>query len=122
MRGGEGVSARPPPGRTKTFVFAVWGAFLLLFFHGEALCYVFLLMISFFHRMEAFCYFFLRGGYFATSSSWCAAFFTMWGPFLLFSSPSGGLFCLHGGFYVFMVFFIGLPLPPMIFLRAHAIM
>ena len=104
--GGAGVSARPPPRKTKTFFFAGWGAFLLLFSMGRALCYVYLLM-KVFYRIEAFLLFFLYvGGLFVTSSSWCEAFFTMWGPFLLFLFHVERLFlslwwilCLYGFFY-----------------------
>ena len=99
-RRGAGVSAIPPHGKTK---FLFFSAFLLLFFTGRVLCYVFLLMRGFFHRMETFLLLFLYvGGLFATSSSWCGAFFIMLGPFLLLFSPCGG------DFFVFMVDFMSL--------------
>ena len=102
--------------KQKHFFSLYGGPFCSYFSIWRALCYVFLLMRDFFHCMEAFLLLFLYvGGFFATSSSWCGAFFTMWGPFLLIFSPCGGTFCLHRGFYVFMFFFMGLPLPPMIF-------
>ena len=71
-----GVSARPPPGRTKTFFFAVWGAFLLLFFHGEG----FMLRFSSYESL-----FSLYGGFFATFSlrvgPFCYVFLLVWGLF-----------------------------------------
>ena len=102
-----------PLEKQKHFFRCMGGLFATIFPMGRALCYVFLLMRDFFPCMEAFLLLFLYvGGFFATSSSWCGALFTMWGPFLLIFSLCGGLFCLHRGFYVFMVFFMGLPLPP----------
>ena len=107
----------PTPWKNKNIFFSLHGGpFCYFFSMVRALCYVFLLGRGFFHRMEAFLLLFLYvGGLFATSSCWCGAFFTMWGPFCYF-------FSIWGDFFVFMFFFMGLPLPLVIFLRAHAIM
>ena len=113
--------------KNKNFLyFVVWGAFLLLSFHGEG----FMLRFSSYEGLFSsygglFATFSLGGGgcLFATSSSWCGAFFTMWGPFLLFFFfHVGGLFCLHGGFYVFMDFLWACPFPLWFILPAYAIM
>ena len=89
---------------------------------GRALCYIFLLMRVFFHRMEAFLLLFLYvRGLFATSSSWCGALFTMWGPFLLFFSPFGGLFVFMGD-YMSLCFFYGLAPSPYDFFCGHMLL
>ena len=114
---GAEVSARPPPGRTKTFFFAVWGAFLLLFSMGRALCYVYLLMGGFFHCMDGlFATFSLRGGPF------CYVFFLVWDLFHNVGAFFAIFFSLWRDFFVFMFFLMGLPLPSMIYFAAHAIM
>ena len=103
----------PTPWKNKNISFAIWVFFCYFLSMGRALCYVFLLMRGFFHRMEALLLLFLYvGGLFATSSSWCGAFFTM--PFLLFFSPFGGTFFM-ADFMSLWGFFMGLPLPPMIY-------
>ena len=109
--GGAGVSARSPPGRTKTFFFAVWGAFCYFFSMGRIYATFFFLCLTFSSYGGLFATFSLRGGLFVTSSSWCWAFFTMWGSFLLFFFHMGGLFCSQGGFYVFMYFYGLAPSP-----------
>ena len=79
----------PTPWKNKNFFFAVWGAFLLLFFTGR-LCYFFITWGAFLLRLPPdvgpfsqcrglFCYYFLHvGGLFL--SSW-------------------GILCLHRFFY-----------------------
>ena len=65
------------------------GGFATFSLRGGPFCYVFLLMWGLFHNVGAF----------------FAIIFSMWGDF----------FYLHGGFYVFIGFFMGLPLPPTIY-------
>ena len=113
---GAGVSARPPPGRTKTFFFAVWGAFLLPLFHGEGFVLRFSsneglfssyegLFTTFSLRGGAFCYVFLLvWGLFHNVGEFFAIFFSIWVDFLVFM-----------GDFMSLCFFMGLPLPPMIF-------
>ena len=117
-RGCRSKRSPPPPGRTKTFFFAVWGAFLLLFFHGGGFILRFSCYEGLFYCMEAFLLLFLYVGTFLLRLSPGVGLFSqcggLFGSFFLYV---GGLFCLHGGFYVFMVFFMGLLLPSMIFLR-----
>ena len=106
-------SKRSPTPWKKKFFCAVWGTFLLLFFHGEG----FMLRFSsdeglFFYRMETFLLLFLYvEGHFATSSSWCGAFFTMWEPFLPFFLHVGGIFVFMGDFISLCVFLWACPFP-----------
>ena len=114
----------PPLGRAKTFFFAVWGAFLLLFLHGEGFMLRFSSHEGLFSSYRGlFATFSLRGGrfYYVFPLVWglfhnvgafLAIFFSIWGDFLVFM----------GDFMSLWVVFMGLPLPPMTFLRAHAIM
>ena len=95
------------PLKNKNIFCAVWGAFLLLFFHGEG----FMLRFSsyeglFFIVWRPFCYFFFTWGPF------CYVFLLVWGlfhnmrVFFAIFSPFGGTFlsswgilCLYGFFY-----------------------
>ena len=100
----------PTPRKNKNIFFAVWGAFLLLFSMGRALCYVFLLMRGFFHRMEAFLLLFLyMGAFLPRLPPGVGPFSQCGGRFCYFFLHVGGLFCLHGGFYVFMAFLWACP-------------
>ena len=111
--GGAGVSACPPPGRTKTFFFhCTRGPFCYFFSMGEALCYVSLLMQGFYHCIEAFLLVFLYVGAFLLRLSPGVELFSQCGSlFGNFFLDVGRLFCLHGGFYVF-IFFYGLAPSP----------
>ena len=103
----------PTPWKNENFFFAVWGAFLLLFFHREGFMLRFSSYEGLFHCMEAFLLLFLYvGGFFATSSFWCGAFFTTWGPFLLFFSPCGRTFFVFIGDFMSLWFFYGLAPSP----------
>ena len=122
--GGVGISARPPPGRTKKFFFRCMRGLFAPFFPGEGFMLRFSsdeglfssyggLFATFSLRGGPFCYVFLLvWGLFHNVGAFFAIIFSMWGDF----------FCLHGGFYVFMVFLWACPFPLQFILRAHAIM
>ena len=107
----------PTPWKNKNFFFfAICGAFLLLFFHGEG----FMLRFSFYEGL-----FSSYGGLFATFSlcggPFCYVFLLVWGLFHNVGAFFAIFFSIWGDFFVFMgdymslCFFMGLPLPPMIF-------
>ena len=98
----------PTPWKKKNFLFfsLYEGPFCYILSMGRALCYVFLLMRGFFHRMEGFLLLFIYAG-----GPFCYVFLLVWGLFHYFFLHVGGLFCLRGGFYVFMVFLWACPFP-----------
>ena len=116
---GGGISARPPPGRTKQFFFLYGGPFCSFFFTGRALCYVFLLMRVFFSSYGGlFATFSLRGeggGFLLRLPPGVEPFSQCKGPFLLIFSPCGGTFLSSWGILCLYVFFMGMPLPPTIY-------
>ena len=104
----------PTPGKTKTFFFAVWGAFLLLFFHREGF------MLRFFSYEGLLS---LYGGLFATFSLrgglFCYVFLLVWGLFHNVGAFFANFLSLWGDFFVFIGDFMSLwfflwacPFPP----------
>ena len=96
----------PTPWENKNIFFSLYGRLLLLFSMGRALCYVFLLMRVFIHRMEAFLLLFhyVGGAFLLRLSPGVGPFSQCGGFFCYFFLHLGGLFCLHGEFHVFMGF------------------
>ena len=85
----------PTPWKNKNIFFTVWGAFLLLFSMGRALCFFVFLWGAFFIVWRPFCYFFftwgaflprfpLGVGLFSQCGGLFSLFFSMWGDFFVF--------------------------------------
>ena len=107
----------PTPRKNKNIFFSLHGGpFCHFFSMGRALCYVFFFMKVFFHCMEAFLLLFIL-----CEGLFCYVFLLVWGlfhnvgAFFAIFSPCGETFLSLWGILCLYAFFMGLPLPSMIY-------